>query len=96
MFDDSAKQQRIFQHDVIFRAFWQANNFARSTFEVRGVVDAEDAESIIEASFSRQLDSVSQDLRLQLRYQRFDHGSPTLLSRLPNNSSVSIGLRWDF
>ena len=94
--DDLPAQQRIFQRDVIFRAFWQANDFARSTFEVRGVVDAEDAESIIEASFSRQLDSVSQDVRLQLRYQRFDHGSPTLLSRLPNNSSVSIGFRWDF
>ncbi|MCZ6445612.1 MAG: hypothetical protein O6758_05450 [Planctomycetota bacterium] len=96
--DDAPSSQRVFQQDLIFRALWQANNFSRSTVQLRGVVDPQDDETILEASFTTQLRAVSEDLRLELRYQRFEHEGEagTFLSRFSDNSSVSIGLRWDF
>lgn len=94
---DAASGQRLFQHDVILRLLWQVNNFNRTAVQLRGVLDPDDDETILEASFSTLLRAVSQDLTLELRYQYFgNHDDTTFLGQLPNQSLISLSLRWVF
>jgi hypothetical protein len=96
--DDPTALLRIFQNDLILRGFWEANDFARTSFELRGIFDLEKSESVAEAIFERQLRALHEDLKLTLQFQHFDaaSGGSTLLGQFPNNSSVAIGLRWDY
>ncbi len=96
--DDPTTQLRIFQNDLILRGFWEANDFERTSFELRGIFDMEASESVTEAIFERQLRALHEDVKLTLQFQHFDSaaGGNTLLGQFPDNSSVAIGLRWDY
>ena len=95
---DSTAALRIFQNDLVLRGLWEANNFARTSLELRGIFDLEQDESITEAIFERQLRSLHEDLKLivQFQYYRAESGSNTLLGTFPDNTSLAVGLRWDF
>ena len=96
--DDFTSRFRPFRNDLILRAFWEANDFARTSIEVRLLVDLDHDERVAEAIFQRQLRFVDDDLQLELQLRWFDRAptGETLFSLFPNNSSVAIGLRYDF
>ena len=96
--DDFATVFRPFRNDVILRALWEANDFARRSLEVRGIYDFDTDETIFETVFESQLRAVHEDLKLTLRLQVFDppDTGESLFDFFPNNTSISVGLRWDF
>ncbi|MEM1450234.1 MAG: hypothetical protein AAF726_16265 [Planctomycetota bacterium] len=89
---------RPFRNDVILRAFWEANDFDRKSFEIRGIFDLDNHETIGELIYETQLRSWNDDVKLTTRLQLFDPASvgESLFSVFPNNSSLLVGLRWDF
>ncbi len=96
--DDAASQFRPFKNDVVLRLFWEGNDFARSSVELRALVDLDEDERIYELIAERTLRSIDEDLTAFVSAQVFhqpDNGR-TLFDLFPNNTSVSIGLRWDF
>lgn len=96
--DDVSARLRPFLNDIILRALWEANDFSRTSFEVRGFYDFENEEKVLEAILETQLRSLDEDLKLTLQLQLFDppETGESLYDFFPNNSSVSLGLRWDF
>ena len=84
--------------DVAVRLAWAANDFARTSFEVRAIVDVSNAELIGEAVLKRQLRFIHDDLRLELSGQRVrpDEDDGELLSRFPDPSRVDVRLQWDY
>ena len=94
---DLAGRLRPFRNDLVVRALWDANDFARTSIELRGLFDLDDHENIGEFVLERQLRGIHEDLKLRVRAQVFDRGAPgrTLFGFFPNNSSLSIALRWD-
>lgn len=94
---DSTSQIRIFRNDLAPRVAWSED--ARGTTEVivRGLVDLESDERVLEATFRRRMLSLSDKLVLILRTQviQLDPDEPSLLNFFPNNSLVEIGLRFD-
>ena len=87
---------RPFRDDLILRAAWEANDFARQSLEVRGLIDLEVDERIYETIYERQLRSVHEDLKLTVQFQYFDAGEETLFDIFPDNTSLAVGLRFDF
>ena len=94
---DFAGRLRPFRNDLVVRALWDANDFARTSLEVRGLFDLDDHENIAELVLERQLRGLHEDLKLRVRAQVFDRGAAgqTLFGFFPNNSSLSVALRWD-
>ena len=78
-------------------AFWQANDFARSSLEGRSIYDFDTSETIVELIYERQLRAIHEDLKFSAQWQRFDPPGTgeSLFDFFPNNSSLAIGLRWD-
>lgn len=95
---DPSALLRPFREDLILRAFWEANDFARQSLEVRGLFDLDLNETIVELLYERQLRSIHPDVRLIVELRGFDTASfgESFFSLFPNNSSVAVGLRWDF
>jgi len=95
---DGPSVLRPLASDLILRGLWEANDFARTSFELRGIFDLERDEQIAEAVFERQLRGWNEDLKLIVQLQHFDAADPgeSLFSVLPDNSSLLIGLRLDF
>jgi hypothetical protein len=93
---DPSTLLRPFASDVALRLQWSAGDFARSSIELRTIVDVEDGELIGEASLGRQLRFVSDDLRLELNGRYLRPSATSLLASLPNNSRVGADLRFDF
>ena len=95
---DMTRNFRPFRDDLIMRAFWDRNDFARTSVEVRGIYDLDNHEVILEGVLERQLRALHEDLKLTLQVQWFDPpgNGKSLFDYFPNNSSVAVGLRWDF
>lgn len=89
---------RPFGDDLIGRAFWEANDFARQSLELRGLVDLEVDEQIVELVYERQLRSIHEDLQLIVTGQLFETADPgrSPFAIYPDNSSLAVGLRFDF
>ena len=96
--NDPTSLLRPFRNDAIVRGFWEANDFSRTSVELRGIVDVETDEFIIEAIFERQLRSIDDDLKLIMQIQVFEPPGTgeSLFDFFPNNSSAAVALRWDF
>ena len=96
--DDIATLFRPFRNDIILRGFWEANDFARTSLELRGIWDFDTSEYIIEGIFERQLRAIDDDLKLIAQVQVFEPPGTgeSLFDFFPNNSSAALGLRWDF
>ncbi len=94
----SARRARPFGSDLIFRLAWRRNDFARQSVELRGVVDLEQDESLLEISYARQLRKLHRALKMVASFQVADvpRGGSSFLARLPDNTHVSIVLRRDF
>jgi len=88
---------RPFRDDLVVRALWEPNDFARTSLEARSIYDLTTDEKIVEAIFERQLRSVHEDLKFTVQLQLFDPPSTgeSLFDFFPDNSSLAVGLRWD-
>ncbi|MEM7305291.1 MAG: hypothetical protein AAF682_01410 [Planctomycetota bacterium] len=95
--DDAATVFRPFRNDVIARAFWEANDFARRSLELRTIYDVDTKEVIWESIFETQLRAIHEDLKLNVQLQLFDPpgNGESVFDFFPNNSLLAIGLRWD-
>ena len=95
---DPSAQLRPFLNDGIVRVLWEANDFARTSVEVRGFYDFENDEVVVEGIYERQLRGWHEDLKLSVQAQYFDppETGESLFDFFPNNSSLSVALRWDF
>lgn len=89
---------RPFRNDMILRGFWQANDFARTSFEVRALIDLDNHETIGELIYETQLRKWHDDLKLAVQVQLFDPApvGMSFFGLFPNNSSALVSLRWDF
>ena len=96
--DDPSATFRPFRNDFILRGLWQPNDFARSSVEARGIYDVDTDETIFEGIYERQLRSIHEDLKLTVQLQSFDPPGTgeSLFDFFPNNTSLAIGLRWEF
>lgn len=96
--EDPAALLRPFRNDLIVRGLWEANDFERQSMELRGIFDLEEDESIVELLYERQLRAVHPDVQLEVELRLFDaeENGATFFSLFPNNSSLAVGLRWDF
>ncbi|MFT7676788.1 MAG: hypothetical protein ACI8QC_000764 [Planctomycetota bacterium] len=87
---------RPFRDDLIVRAFYQPHDFARTTYEARGIYDLETDEVIYELLYTRQLRSLSENIKFIAQLQGFDTGGEGLFDFFPDNTSIALGLRLDF
>lgn len=96
--DDPTAILRPFQNDLILRLFWEANDFSRTSLEVRGIRDIETGETIGEVIAERQLRFLHENLKATLQLQAFDPPGTgeSFFDFFPNNSSLALAVRWDF
>ena len=95
---DPTSLYRPFDDDLVVRVLWEANNFARQRVELRGFVDFDKRETLVEAILQTQLRSVHEDLKLELGLRLLDAATeqPGFFSLFPDNSTVWTSLRLDF
>jgi len=95
---DPASLLRPFRDDLILRALYEANDFARSSVELRALIDMDIDEQIYELIYETQLRSIDEDLKLTVQLQHIDAADPgqSFFGSLASLSSVAFGLRWDF
>lgn len=95
---DLNHQLRLFTDDVVLRWFWEANDFARRSLELRVIYDVERTETILQAIYETQLRSLHEDLRLQVDVRRAmaDGTPPSLLGLVPDPSAVRVALTYEF
>ena len=94
---DVPSRFRAFDNDVVTRLFWEANDFARTSVELRLLVDVRNAELIGEAIYEQQLRAIHEDVKLQVGLQVFDPDDDEgLFSFFPNNTNLRFALRFDF
>ena len=95
---DLTAMLRPLSSDVVLRTFWEANDFDRTSLELRVVEDTEASERIAELIYETQLRSIDEDLKLILAVQAFDRATAAAggFGFFPDNSSVAVGLRWEF
>ena len=96
--EDPTSILRPFQNDLVLRLFWEANDFARTSFEVRGIRDFDTGETIGEVIVQRQLRFLHENVKGSLQLQLFDPPGTgeSFFDFFPNNSSLALVLRWDF
>ncbi len=94
---DLASIFRPFDSDIALRLFWQPLDFARTTVELRAVVDVRHAELVAEATVGQQLRFIHDDLRMTVTgtYMRAATGGQGLLQLFSNNSSIIARLQFD-
>lgn len=95
---DAQAAFRPFRNDLILRGLWEANDFERTSLEGRVLVDLDQDETIAELAYETQLRRFHEDLKLTVRAQWFDPAGAdeSLFGLFPNNTSLLVGLRWDF
>ena len=95
---DPTSLYRPFDDDLVVRLLWEANNFARQRVELRGFVDFDKREALVEASVQTQLRSIHEDLKLELGVRWFEVATdePGFFGLFPDNSTVWTSLRLDF
>lgn len=96
--NDPTSVFRPFDDDLVLRALWEANDFARTSIEMRGFVDPNKEEYVLEGVYQRQLRSIHEDLQLEVGVRWFDvaRSEVGFFSLFPDNSSVWMSLRLDF
>ncbi len=96
--DDPASLLRPFRNDAILRSIWEVNDFNRTSVELRGIYDLDTDEIIFEAIGETQLRFVHEDLKLIAQLQLFDppETGESFFDFFPDNSSLALGLRWEF
>ena len=96
--NDSTAVFRPFDDDLVMRALWEANDFARTSVELRGFADPNKEEFLVEGVYQQQLRSIHEDLQLELGLRWFDiaRSEPGFFNLFPNNSSVWVSIRLDF
>lgn len=95
---DPASLFRPFRDDLILRALYEANDFARQSLELRALFDLDIDEQIYELIYETQLRSIDEDMKLTVQLQHIDAADPgeSFFGALESLSSLAIGLRWDF
>ena len=95
---DLTEQLRPLRSDVVLRGFWEANDFDRTSLELRLIEDLDASERIAELLYETQLRSIDEDLKLIVRVQAFDQATANAggFGFFPDNSSAAVGLRWEF
>ena len=96
--EDFTATFRPFDDDLVVRAFWEANDFARTSVELRGFADPNKQEYLLEGILQTQLRSLHEDLQFELGVRWFDvaRGEPGFFALFPDNSNVWMSLRFDF
>lgn len=96
--DDLNHQLRLFTDDLVLRWFWEANDFARRSVELRVVHDVERSETIVQGIYETQLRGLHEDLRLQVDLRRVvaDGTPPSLLGVIPDASAYRVALTYEF
>jgi hypothetical protein len=94
---DLASVFRPFDSDIAVRLFWQPLDFARTTIELRTVVDVKHAELVAEATVGQQLRFIHDDLRMTVTgtYMRAAPSGEGLLTFFSNNSAIMVRLQFD-
>lgn len=89
---------RPFGNDLILRGFWEANDFERTSFEARALLDLDNHEVIGELLYETQLRRWHEDLKFGIQLQMFDPAgsNESLFGLFPNNTSLLFRLRLDF
>lgn len=95
---DPTSRLRPFRNDLILRLFWEANDFSRTSVEIRGIGDFDTGEVIAEVIAQRQLRFIHENLKASIQLQAFDPPGTgeSFFDFFPNNTSLALGLRWDF
>ncbi|MFT7462679.1 MAG: hypothetical protein ACI9EF_001021 [Pseudohongiellaceae bacterium] len=95
---DLTAMLRPLSSDVVLRTFWEANDFDRTSLELRIIEDTQASERIAELIYETQLRSIDEDLKLIFQLQAFDQATAAAggFGFFPDNSSAAIGLRWEF
>jgi hypothetical protein len=96
--NDAPSLLRPFDSDIVLALIWEWNDLARSSAELRAIVDVTSAETIASLELRRQLHPLSNDLRASVLGQvvRPAISEATLLSSLPNATEVRAQLRYTF
>jgi len=96
--DDITATFRPFNSDLVFRLYWELGNFARTSAEIRGIIDLDNDEVIAEAVIKSQLRFIHEDLSLLIagQYIRQAKTDPSFFALFPDNSSVRGRLQFDF
>ena len=96
--EDPSALLRPFRDDLILRLFWEANDFARTSLELRGIYDLETSERLYELAFATQLRGLHEDLQWSVQLQVFEPPGTgeSFFDFFPDNTSLATALRWDF
>ncbi|MCR9248629.1 MAG: hypothetical protein NXI31_26680 [bacterium] len=96
--NDSTSLYRPFDDDLVLRGFWEANDFDRTSVELRAIFDGGGEEWIAEGILQRQLRMIHEDLQFELglRWFEIDRSEPGFFALFPNNSNVWVAIRLDF
>lgn len=96
--NDSTAVFRPFDDDLVLRAFWEANDFARTSIELRGFLDPNKQEYVVEGIYQRQLRSIHEDLQFEVGVRWFDVARSEIgfFRLFPDNTSMWMSLRFDF
>ena len=86
---------RPFRDDLVARVLWRANDFARTSCEIRWLYDLESTESVMEVAVERQLLFIHENLKFRTQLQLFE-SDDSLFPAETNNSSLAIFLTWEF
>ncbi len=86
---------RPFRDDLVARVLWRANDFARTSCEIRWLYDLESTESVWEVAVERQLLFIHENLKFRTQLQLFE-SDDSLFPAETNNSSLAIFLTWEF
>ncbi|TQV68139.1 hypothetical protein FKG94_23910 [Exilibacterium tricleocarpae] len=95
---ESLAFSRPFSRDIITRVLWQAGNFSRSSLELRGIYDLDNDEHVVEGTATTSLLRWHEDLKVELSVLYINPATDQqgAFSQLPDNTSVSVTLRFDF
>lgn len=95
---DRQSKLRPFRSDLVARLFWEAEDFSRTSVEARAIVDVKTAETILQGILERQLRYIHDDLKATVDVQWFflNRGEESIFAFFPNNSSLTVGLRYEF
>ncbi len=96
--NDSTAVFRPFDDDLVLRVLWEANDFARTSIELRGILDPNKQEYVVEGIYQRQLRSIHEDLQFEVAARWFDVARSEIgfFSLFPDNTSMWMSLRFDF
>lgn len=89
---------RLFTDDVVLRWFWEANDLARRSVELRVIYDLDRTETVAQAIYEQQLRGLHDDLRLQIDVRKVmpDGQPPSIFGLIPDPTAVRVAFTYDF